>query len=134
MDAEPSGLDDPELAHGRLPLDRDREESHEIPHPCEGRAGMPQDDQARVLLRRVVEDLGEAQVDRDEASLLCATQCRDLTVSRAYEGLLGSRGHVVSSLDEGFPPAWIRVLVELETQAQDAMSIGSTRSRVISAA
>jgi len=95
---------------------------------------MPQYHEACVFMRRIVEDLSEAEVQGDEASLLSSTALGDLLVTDAFQRLFGSRRDIVPGLDERLAPAGIRVLVQLEAQLQDAMSIGSTRSRVISAA
>lgn len=134
MDPESSGLDDPEPSHGGLPLDRDGELPHEIPHPRESGSGMPHDDQPRVLSRGEVQDLGEVHVEGDEGALLRATGLGDRMVSHPQERLLESGRNVVTGFLERLPPARIQVLVELEPQLQEARSIGSTRSRVISAA
>ena len=86
------------------------------------------------MRRRPGSTIDPHAIPHSEASLLRATQRSDLPISGAFEELLGRRGNIVTSFDERLAPTGIRVLVELETQLQDAMSMGSTRSRVISAA
>jgi hypothetical protein len=58
VDANATGFDDPQSAGKRLVLQRDHDLSDEL-QSLEGRPGVPQDYDPRVLLRRVAEYLGE---------------------------------------------------------------------------
>lgn len=57
MDADASRLDDPELSDGRFVPDSYSYLSNEIFHSSKGGPRVPQDDDASVSLRWVVQDL-----------------------------------------------------------------------------
>lgn len=96
MDANAAGFDDPTPAGRRLALQRDHDLSDELLQSLEGRPGVPQNDDPRVLPRRVAEHLGEIPVCRDQAARLPFAGRRDLAVGRAVKRLLGDRRNIVS--------------------------------------
>jgi len=132
VDPHPPWLHDPKSTHGGFSFDDHRELLHEIPHRSERGTRMTENDEPGVLVRREVEDLGEVDIQCDEASVFRLTSSGEFDVSDTAEGLLARCRDMVSTVHERITPTRIHVLVELESH--DATSMGRTRSRVSSAA
>ena len=78
--AETTEFDDPQPAGRRLILQCNHDLSDKLLQSLQGRVRMPQDDDPRVLLRRVAEYLGEILIRRDQAARLLLADRRDPAV------------------------------------------------------
>lgn len=134
VNSDAARLDDPELADGRLAFDRDCDLLHKALKGSKSGARVSQDDDARVVLGRVGKDLSEVGVESQKASPFPLADCRDLLVRLSLHPLSADRGDVVAGSVEDLCEVRREVFVQLEAQLQEATSVDSDRSRVISAA
>jgi len=134
VDPDATWFHDPRPPHQGLLLNGEGDLPNQTPHPAQGGAGVPQDDQSGMVFRRVIENLSEVQINRDQAASEPSTRVGKRRIVHAVERLLPGRGHRVPRLLERLSPSRVGILVQLEAERQLLTSIGSTRSRVSSAA
>jgi len=95
---------------------------------------MPEDDQARMTSGRMLKDMAEAAVPRQDDPTLPLAGLHYLLIGEALQAFFGNRADFMARPDQKRNVLRTQVLIELEANGQGAASTGRSCSRASSAA
>ena len=113
--------------------ERSRHLLNQAAHASQGRARVPQDDQARIIFGREFQNLRKVEVCCDQTAIEPTTGFGNGRIRGALERFLSGGRDLMPTAFKWFPPTWVSILVQFDTH-YGATSMGNTRSLVISAA